>query len=211
MVEQGTSSSRACIYLLEDRFLYSGGTDSREKFAAESSASAPVGHKNHPPMGQTMVYTISEVPPVLLGISGQLWLFHGGGPSKKGNGTNRTGGSTILKRIWGGNLLYFPGFGDHQQYETWKFRLCSDESVSGAECTAVAAIRLRMRMRILTRPENSLANFRHQISNKKLRMRRLRNSLANANGFANESANLRSRCGNSLRMEVFTQQCLAEP
>ena len=29
----------------------------------------------------------------------------------------------------------------------------------GAERTAVAAIRLRMRMRILTRPENSLANF----------------------------------------------------
>ena len=28
-----------------------------------------------------------------------------------------------------------------------------------SECTAVAAIRLRMRMRILTRPENSLANF----------------------------------------------------
>ena len=29
-----------------------------------------------------------------------------------------------------------------------------------------------------------------------------RNSLANANGFANEMANLRSRCGNSLRMDV---------
>ena len=27
------------------------------------------------------------------------------------------------------------------------------------ECTAVAALRLRMRMRILTRPEHSLANF----------------------------------------------------
>ena len=42
------------------------------------------------------------------------------------------------------------------------------------ECTAVAAMRLRMRMRmrILTRPRNSLANFRHQISNKKLRIRR---------------------------------------
>ena len=42
----------------------------------------------------------------------QLWLFHGGGPSKKGNGTNRTGGSTILKLIWGGKLLYFPGCWD---------------------------------------------------------------------------------------------------
>ena len=39
------------------------------------------------------------------------------------------------------------------------------------ECTAVAAIQLRMRMRILTRPENSLANFSHQISNKKLRVK----------------------------------------
>ena len=31
--------------------------------------------------------------------------------------------------IWGGNLLYFPAFGDLQPYETWKFRICS-ESVS---------------------------------------------------------------------------------
>ena len=72
----------------------------------------------------------SEVPPVLLEFHDQLWLFHGGGPSKKGNGTNRTGGSAILKFIWGGNLLCFPGFGDLQPYETWKFRICS-ESVSG--------------------------------------------------------------------------------
>ena len=49
---------------------------------------------------------------------------------KKANGTNRTGGSIILKWIWGGNLLYFPGFGDLQPYEKWKFRICS-ESVSG--------------------------------------------------------------------------------
>ena len=49
---------------------------------------------------------------------------------KKGNSTNRTGGSTILKLIRGGNLLYFRGFGDLQPYETWKFRICS-ESVSG--------------------------------------------------------------------------------
>ena len=39
------------------------------------------------------------------------------------------------------------------------------------ECTAVAAKPLQMRMRILTRPENSLANFNHQISNKKLRIK----------------------------------------
>ena len=36
------------------------------------------------------------------------------------------GGSTILKLIWGGNLLYFQGFGDLQQYETWNFRICSE-------------------------------------------------------------------------------------
>ena len=41
-----------------------------------------------------------------------------------------------------------------------------------SECTAVAAIQLRMRMRILTRPENSLANFKDQTSKKKLRIRR---------------------------------------
>ena len=41
-----------------------------------------------------------------------------------------------------------------------------------AECTAVAAIQLRMRMRILTRPANSLANFSHQITNKKLQIKR---------------------------------------
>ena len=48
---------------------------------------------------------------------------------KKENGTNRTGGSTILKLIWGGNLLYFPGFEDPQPYETWKFRICSSSGV----------------------------------------------------------------------------------
>ena len=40
------------------------------------------------------------------------------------------------------------------------------------ECTAVAAIRLRMRMRILTRPENSLANCGNQVPKKKLRIQR---------------------------------------
>ena len=49
-----------------------------------------------------------------------------GGPSKEGKGTNRTGGSTILKLIWGGNLLYFAGFRNLQPYETWKFRICSE-------------------------------------------------------------------------------------
>ena len=40
------------------------------------------------------------------------------------------------------------------------------------ECTAVAAVQLRMRMRILARPKLSLANFSHPISNKKLRIHR---------------------------------------
>ena len=42
----------------------------------------------------------------------------------------------------------------------------------GAECTAVAAIQLQMRMRILTHPENSLANLIHLISKQKLRNKR---------------------------------------
>ena len=41
---------------LEDRFLYSGGTDSLENFTAEFSASAPVVYKNPPPMGPE-IYT----------------------------------------------------------------------------------------------------------------------------------------------------------
>ena len=40
------------------------------------------------------------------------------------------------------------------------------QNMSGTECTAVTAIQLRMRMRILTRPENSLANFNHQTTTK---------------------------------------------
>ena len=40
-----------------------------------------------------------------------------------------------------------------------------------------------MRMRILTRPDNSLANFSQKAANEALR----KNSLANANGFANEN------------------------
>ena len=44
--------------------------------------------------------------------------------------------------------------------------------VSVAECTVVAAIQLRMRMRILMRPKNSIANFSHQISHEKLRIKR---------------------------------------
>ena len=43
--------------------------------------------------------------------------------------------------------------------------------LAAAECTAVAAIWLRMRMRILARPENALANCWHEISKKKLRIK----------------------------------------
>ena len=67
----------------------------------------------------------SEVPPVLLRISWPALAVRWRGVPTV------LGGYTILKLIWGGNLLYFPGFGDLQPYETWKFRICS-ESVSGA-------------------------------------------------------------------------------
>ena len=73
---------------------------------------------------------IQRCPQYCYEFHDQLWLFHEGGPSKKGKGTNRTGGSTILKLIRGGSLLYFSGFRRLQPYETWKFRICS-ESVSG--------------------------------------------------------------------------------
>ena len=49
-------------------------------------------------------------------------------------------------------------------------RAGSRQSLSKPECTVVAAMQLRIRMRILMRPDNSLATFSHQISNKKLRI-----------------------------------------
>ena len=39
----------------------------------------------------------------------QLWLFHAGGPSKEGNGKSRTGVSSILKLLWGRNMLHSEG------------------------------------------------------------------------------------------------------
>ena len=69
---------------------------------------------------------------------------------------------------------------------------------AGSERTAVAAIQLRMRMRILTRPENSLANFNHQITNKSCELS-VAKEFASANAFMRK---FRPRCGNSLRMEV---------
>ena len=41
----------------EKQILYSGGTDSLEKFTAEFSASAPVVYKNPPPVGAEILYT----------------------------------------------------------------------------------------------------------------------------------------------------------
>ena len=41
----------------EDRFLYSGGTDSLGNFTAEFSASAPVVYKNPPPIGPETIHT----------------------------------------------------------------------------------------------------------------------------------------------------------
>ena len=88
------------------------------------------------------------------------------------------------KRVsWSPKLCIMQGFAlkmrEDQSHDTfWKVaRTCSYALFAvcrRAECTAVAAIQLRMRMQILPRPENPLANFRHQISNKKMRNQVLR-------------------------------------
>ena len=68
-----------------------------------------------------------------------------------------------------------------------------------------------MRIRILTRPENALANLNHQITNKKAANEALRrNSLANANVSANEMRKFRPRSGNALRMEKFATTFASE-
>ena len=55
-------------------------------------------------------------------------LDRGGNATLRGAPSTVTGGSTILKLIWGGNC-FFPGFGDLEPYESWKFRIRS-QSVS---------------------------------------------------------------------------------
>ena len=87
-----------------------------------------------------------------------------------------------------------------------------------AKLERIAAIRLPMRMRILMRPENLLANFGHKISKKKLRIKLCELKLLGiANGFANEvtkktfslrkfSANGRLR-RNSLAIAKATAWC----
>ena len=47
------------------------------------------------------------------------------GPLQKRKRRNGTEGSTILKRLWGRNMLSFPGFGDLQWHEAWH-KICSD-------------------------------------------------------------------------------------
>ena len=89
-----------------------------------------------------------------------------GGPSKKGKGTNRTGGSAILKLIWGGNVLYFPGFRDLQPYETWKFRICS-ESVSGV-FPDLFRISLRKCLTVLGAPPSAWTSFRAKMHSQQL-------------------------------------------
>ena len=61
---------------LEDRFLYSGGTDSLENFTAEFAASAPVVYKYPPPMGPEILHTTGAwegVKSVRVDFSLQRW------------------------------------------------------------------------------------------------------------------------------------------
>ena len=62
---------------MEDRFLYSGGTDSLENFTAEFSASAPVVCKNPPPMGLEILYTTGAWKGVKVSVA--IFPSNGGG------------------------------------------------------------------------------------------------------------------------------------
>ena len=130
----------------------------------------------------------SEVPPVLLGIfMTSSGCSMEGGRSKKGNGTNRTGGSTILRLIWGETLLYFPGFGDLRPYETCKFRIFS-ESVSGVfpdlfrislrKClTVLGAPPITTPKPALKQPDRHLQETKIKKSNRYLRAKPALNSM----------------------------------
>ena len=63
--------------ILEDRFLYSGGTDSLENFTAEFSASAPVVYKNLPPLSPDMLYTTGAGEGVKVSVA--IFPSSGGG------------------------------------------------------------------------------------------------------------------------------------
>ena len=62
---------------MEDRFLYSGGTDSLENLTAEFSAQAPVVHKNPPPMGPEILYTTGAWEGVKVSVA--IFPSSGGG------------------------------------------------------------------------------------------------------------------------------------
>ena len=68
------------VYLssfLEDRFIYSGGTDSLKNFTAEFSASAPVVYKNAPPIGPAILYTTGAGAGVKVSVA--IFPSSGGG------------------------------------------------------------------------------------------------------------------------------------
>ena len=62
---------------MEGGYLYSGGTDSFEKFTAEFSASVPVVHRNPPPMGSEILYTTGAWEGVKVSVA--IFLSSGGG------------------------------------------------------------------------------------------------------------------------------------
>ena len=62
---------------MEDRFLYSGGTDSLENFTAEFSASALVVYKSSPPMGPEILYTTGAGEGVKVSVA--IFPSSGGG------------------------------------------------------------------------------------------------------------------------------------
>ena len=77
-------------------------------------------------------------------------------------------------------------------------------SASGPECTAVAAIWLRMRIRILTRPEHSTKS-----QTKSCELSVAKELLAKANGFANDIAKISSSLWNFIANGSLRQNSLA--
>ena len=65
------------LTILEDRILYSGGTDSWENFTAKFSASAPVVYKSPPPMGPEILYTTGAGKGVKVSVA--IFPSSGGG------------------------------------------------------------------------------------------------------------------------------------
>ena len=90
---------------MEDRFLYSGGTDSLENFTAEFTASAPVVYKNPPPMGPEMLYTTGAGE----GVKVSMAIF----PSNDGGASN-----PVSEQRWCLQSMSVCGGGSH-----WFWRL----------------------------------------------------------------------------------------